>query len=371
MKIRFILNIFPVFLSLFPVFIAGCATSPEKSKQPSLDSAITGLKNDQDPFSGVPERYRLKAREDEKKGDLPKALRGWELVKSFLPNDSEARDEMARLKRQISAAADEHFRRGLSFFETHSYAASRKEFLLTLYLNPDHAQAIQYLKEKLAGEDSLTYEVKRGETIKEVAGKIYEDPQKDYLIAYFNDLKIDAPIEPPMTLKMPVLDPASAARTPVPSKRVPDPSPKIPLDKKEILRKARSSYQEGNYQESAALTGKISEYEPANREIRELKNASYYQWGKQLSREEKYNEALEAFQWVDPGYKDVNLELSRSRKQMAEAHYIKGLKFFIEEEIENAIQEWEITISLEPNHAKAKEDIQNAWNLLHKLEKIN
>jgi len=132
-KIRFVLNIFPFFLSLVPVFIVGCATSPEKSKQLSFRSTITELKEDKDPFSGVPERYRLKARDDEKKGDLPKALRGWELVKSFLPTDSEAQDEIARLKKQISAAADEHFRKGLSLFETQSYASSRKEVRLTLY----------------------------------------------------------------------------------------------------------------------------------------------------------------------------------------------------------------------------------------------
>jgi tetratricopeptide (TPR) repeat protein len=177
-------------------------------------------------------------------------------------------------------------------------------------------------------------------------------------------------IEPPMTLKMPVLDPASAKRTPVPPKRVPDPIPKIAMDKEEILGKTRTTYQEGNYQESAGLTEKILEYDPANKEIRELKNASYYQWGKQLSQEKKYHEALESFQLVDPGYKDVNIQLSYCRKQVAEAHYIKGVKFFIEEEIEDAIQEWETTLSLEPNHAKAQKDIENARNLLQKLEKI-
>jgi tetratricopeptide (TPR) repeat protein len=55
---------------------------------------------------------------------------------------------------------------------------------------------------------------------------------------------------------------------------------------------------------------------------------------------------------------------------LAEAHYIKGVKFFIEEDIEKAIQEWETTLSLEPDHPKAKKDIENARQLLQKLEKI-
>jgi tetratricopeptide (TPR) repeat protein len=348
----------------------GCATSPEKSKQPAFWSATTGPRIEKDSFSDFPERYRLKAREDEKRGDLPKAVKGWEVVKSFLPTDPEAGEKIAQLKGQISAAADKHFRKGVSYFGTHSNSSARKEFLLTLYLKPDHVEAIQYLKEKLVGEDFLTYEVKRGDTIKEVARKIYKDPQKDFLIAYFNGLKIDGRIEPPMILKMPFLNFAPAKTPPIRPPKAADPIPEITLDTKEILGKARTTYQEGDYQESTALAEKALKYDPANKETHELLNASYYQWGKQLSRERKYHEALEAFNRVDPAYKDVNFQLAYNRKQLAEAHYIKGVKFFIEEDIEDAIQEWEITLSLEPDHPKAKKDIENARNLLQKLEKI-
>jgi tetratricopeptide (TPR) repeat protein len=348
----------------------GCATSPEKSVQPDSRLVTTGPEIKKDPFSDFPERYRLKAREDEKRGDLPKAVKGWEVVKSFLPTDPEAGEKIAQLKEQVSAAVDEHFKRGLSYVRSHSYHLARKEFLFTLYLKPDHAEAIQYLKEKLVGEDFLTYEVKKGDTIKEVARKIYKDPQKDFLIAYFNGLKIDGPIEPPMILKMPFLDLPPVKKTSIGSPKAADPIPEITLDTKEILGKARTTYQEGDYQESAALAEKVLKYDPANKETHELLNASYYQWGKQLSRERKYHEALEAFNRVDPRYKDVNFQLAYNRKQLAEAHYRKGVKFFIEEDIEGAIQEWETTLSLEPDHPKAKKDIENARNLLQKLEEI-
>jgi tetratricopeptide (TPR) repeat protein len=348
----------------------GCATSPEESKPLASRSVISGPAIEKDSFSDFPERYRRKAREDEKRGDLPRAVKGWEVVKSFLPTDPEAGEKIAQLKEQISSAADKHFRKGVSYFRTHSYSSARKEFLLTLYLMPDHVEAIQYLKEKLVGEDFLTYEVKKGDTIKEVARRIYKDPQKDFLIAYFNGLKIDGPIEPPMILKMPFLDLPPAKKASIGPPRAADPIPEITLDTKEILGKARTTYQEGDYQESAALAEKVLKYDPANKETHELLNASYYQRGKQLSRERKYHEALEAFNRVDPGYKDVNFQLAHNRKHLAEAHYRKGVKFFIEEDIEGAIQEWETTLSLEPDHPKAKKDIENARNLLQKLEEI-
>ena len=370
MKNRFIKNLFLIFSSLVLFFVTGCATSPEKSKQlPSL-SAITGAETGKDSFSGFPERYRLKAREDEKRGDLPKALKGWEIVKSFLPTDAEAGKRIPQLNKQIDAVTEWHFQKGLALFKSHSYGSARKEFLLTLYLKPDHAEAIQYLKQKIAGEDSISYEVKKGDTIKEVARKIYKDPQKDFLISYFNNLKVDSSIQPPMTLKIPILDLAPSKETSASTKRAADP-PKMALNTKEILGKAQANYQEGNYRESATIAEKVLEYDPANRGIHELINASYYQMGKQLGLERQYQEALEAFHHVDPEYKDVNIQIAHNRKQLAEVHYIKGLKFFIEEDIENAIQEWKSTLSLEPNHPMARKDLENAHNLLKKLEKIN
>jgi lipopolysaccharide biosynthesis regulator YciM len=63
-------------------------------------------------------------------------------------------------------------------------------------------------------------------------------------------------------------------------------------------------------------------------------------------------------------------EKQQESSSLAEAHYLKGVNFFVEEKIEKAIQEWETTLSLEPRHPKAKKDIETARNLLQKLEKI-
>lgn len=370
MKKRPVKKLFPIFLSLISFFFTGCATSPDISKQPVSLSAMPGTKKGKDSFSGLPERYRIKAREDEKKGDLAAALKDWVIVKSLLPADAEAGEKIAHLNKRIQAAADWHFKKGVSYLKIHSYAPARKEFLITLYLRPDHAEAIHYLKQKIAGEDSILYEVKKGDTIKGLARKFYKDSEKDFLIAYFNGLKIDNLIAPPMILRIPLLDPAFAKKTSVPSKTTADPIPEMAMYTKEILAKARADYQEGNYQECAALAEKILEYDPGNKETQELMNASYYQWGTQLSREKKYDEALKAFQRVNPGYKDVSFQLDHNRKQSAEVHYLMGVKFFLQEEIEEAIQEWESTLALDPNHPKAKKDIENGRNLLEKLKKI-
>ena len=142
------------------------------------------------------------------------------------------------------------------------------------------------------------------------------------------------------------------------------------LDFQDDLGKTKEAYRRGNYRESAALAEKILVYEPENREYRELMNASYYELGTELGQEKKYDEALKAFQRVDSGYKDRDPQLAQNRKQLAEVHYLRGVKFFPEEEIESAIQEWEATLKLEPAHANAEKDIQNGRNLLQNLKKI-
>jgi tetratricopeptide (TPR) repeat protein len=329
-----------------------------------------GPENREDPFSCFPDRYRLKARENEDGGDLPKALKAWEIVKSFIPADEEADKKIAQLKEEIPAAADLHFQKGVAFFQSHSYSLAQKEFLFALYLKPDHGEAAHYLKEKMAGEDIFTYEVRKGDTVKKVARKIYKDPQKDFLIAYFNGLKVDSRLEPPLILRMPIVNSPPPERKSTPAKKAADLNPEMAMEIKEILGKARGAYQVKNYLESAALTAKILEYDPANKECRGLRNASFYQLGKKFSQEKKYQQALEAFHHVDSGYKDVSTQLAQNRKHLAEVHYLKGVKFFIEEKIEGAIQEWQTALALEPKHPKAKKDIENARNLLKKLEKV-
>ena len=382
MKNRSIKNLFSIFLSLVPIFLAGCATSPEKSKQlipaPSLmeqedrlsPSALAGQDHRKDPFSVLADRYRLRAGENEEAGDLPNALKAWEIVKSFLPDDEEADKRITRLKEEIPAAADLHFRNGVEFFLNHSYSLAQKEFLLALYLNPDHGEAAHYLREKMAGDDILTYEVRRGDTIKKVARKFYKDPQKDFLIAYFNGLKVDDPLEPPLILRMPIVDPSPSKGKSTSTKKPAEPNPETAKNIQEILAKAKDAYRVKNYQESAALSAKGLEVDPANSECRKLKNASFYALGKKLGQEEKPSEALEAFRRVDSGYKDTRTQVTRNQKRLAEVHYINGVKLYIEEKIEGAIQEWETTLALEPRHPKAKNDIENARNLLRKLEKV-
>lgn len=349
--------IWRVSLIFLIVVIFGCAAPPLK---PLVEK---------DPFTLFPERYRARAIEYERNGELRKALQSWEVVSNFIPTDEEASKKRVDLKARILDIADQHFKKGVSYYEGNSLQAARKEFLIALRYNPEYEEALYYIKQKIGGEDYTLYEVKKGDTLKEIAKKKYNDPQKDFLISYFNNLRRDAKLEPKTILKLPILE-LTPPKKAIDTEEMPVDATDMLVDLKEMLGKAHVSFEAKNYQETASLSEKILERDPANKDARNLVNASYYQIGKMLSQRKKYEEALAMFNRIELGHKDVKESIAVAKKQLADVHYIKGVKYFTDEELDKAIKEWEITLTLDPHHPKAKKDMENARNLLKRLKEI-
>jgi tetratricopeptide (TPR) repeat protein len=143
-----------------------------------------------------------------------------------------------------------------------------------------------------------------------------------------------------------------------------------PDETRERMGKAMASFKAGRYPESTAVTEEILAMDPANRAARDLSNASHYQWGKSLYQGKKYSEALDRFSRVDAGYRDVAELIGASKKQLAEVHYLNGIKFFTQEKLDQAIEEWDETLKLNPQHPKAKMDRDQAVKLLQRLKEI-
>jgi tetratricopeptide (TPR) repeat protein len=346
--------------------IVGCAAVPQNPPEPPASPTPPVVK---DPFSALPERYRNKATEYEKNGELRKALQGWEIVNSFTPTDEEVVKRIADLKAKILTLANQHFKKALSYYQSNSIQAACKEFLIVLYYNPDDQEALNYLKHKLPGEDYTLYQVKGGDTLKGIAKKTFNDPNKDFLIAYFNDLRINSKLVPGNTLRLPILE-STTAKVTIDTKETTMDAKEISADIKELLSKAQAYYKVKNYQETVSISEKVLEYDPANKEAHHLINESYYRTGKLLIQGKKYQQALDVFDRVDSGYKDVRESIAFAKKQLAREHYLRGVKYFTDEELDKAIKEWEVTLALDPTHPKAKKDIDNANSLLQKLKEI-
>jgi tetratricopeptide (TPR) repeat protein len=139
------------------------------------------------------------------------------------------------------------------------------------------------------------------------------------------------------------------------------------------LLNAENLLKEKKYEESITLAKKILGYDQSNTAVHKLISTSFCQQGKDLLIQKKFDEALRLLDKADPAdacVEKIRFAVKKTKTQQAEAYYIQGVKYFLNEELENAIKEWEKTLKLNPKHDKAKKNIKNARSLLEKLKKV-
>jgi tetratricopeptide (TPR) repeat protein len=243
-----------------------------------------GLSLSKDALRVSAERYRSLALAYEKDHQLYKADFMWRVAQKFDPDDSHAEQRVKALERQIRSESDKHVSKGIDLAKQNTPLSAHNEFLMALAYNPNQKDALELLRGETAASGYAIYETKQGDTMKKVAQKVYSDPEKDFLVAYFGNLNDDADIKPGMALKLPVLE---------------------------------------------------SEVDPKPRRV---------------------------VQSAPPRIQRV------SNKADAEEHYRKGVSFFLAEDMQRAIREWEEVLSLDPDHPNARRNIEKARNLLRKRQ---
>lgn len=340
---------------------------------------------------------RSKAIEYENSGKLNTALQLWQSLSHYAPNDTESKNKTAQLKMEIQKKVDQHVSKGRTYYYYSSMRDARREFLKALFYDPENKEAADYLKNRLYGDDLIVYEIKPGDTLEEIARKAYLDPQKAFVVAKYNDMKSESVLESGRILKLPVIE-VIASETASPSTQESQkisksgepfqkqPSQKMP-EEPQVLTAMITDYSKGlrtgrtlsdakrlfdkkRYQETIAIAEEILEQDDDNQTAKNLINASYYHMGKGMVELKNYKEAIRYFSRVDPEYQDVVRLKSDVEVKLADVHYIEGVKYFVNEKLENAISEWEMTLAFNPEHQKAKTDIENARNIIKKLKEI-
>ena len=121
-------------------------------------------------------------------------------------------------------------------------------------------------------------------------------------------------------------------------------------------------------------TSDILRIDPSNIEAAELKNAALYQIADRMRQQHNYLESLATLEKMDPRYKGVQKDIAEVKvllKQQAEENYRIGVNFFVNEQIKKAIESWEKTLIQNPQHPKARQDIEKARRLLKKLKEVD
>ncbi len=433
------LNLFSLIIVL--CFVTGCA-GPLKALRDYNNkfSKKTSDKTSQSKASFSPSYYMEKATAYEKNDELQTALFYFKIASALSPDDRDISDKISDLESTVVHKSLEHLQEGVIFFKNKQFKEARYHFLTALRYDPDNKEALNYLQNRLIPKEYIAYRVSENDTLNSISQKFYNNPEKAFLIVYFNDLKPDTDPLPGTLLKLPILE-----------SRFLQPTLNIPKE----LQKAENLLKKRHFKAVASITERILQNDPTNPTAVDLKNSAYYQVGLQLYREKKYGEAINMFKKITPESEVVNKsiqdviekEFSEAenflkekkytaaiavaenilshdksnkaardimntamcqngkslliRKKYAEAlnvlnsadsgyecvgetissvknamkkqagiHYLQGVKYFLNEELQSAIKEWETTLTLDPEHIKAKKDIKNAKSLLEKLKKV-
>ncbi len=142
----------------------------------------------------------------------------------------------------------------------------------------------------------------------------------------------------------------------------------------EKLQEAKQHLRANKWQSAFNVAEEILAHDPDNTQASILFSNAGYHLGKQLLDRGKLIQAVDLLSRIDPAYENTGelLSVARARmRAMAESHYRDGVKHFINEDLEAAILDWKRALVLNPEHPKARQDMDNAQRLLNKLQNLD
>jgi len=365
---------------LAPGIFFGCAfmqaTEPRKTAAPAPPQVSASSQ----PTTS--QSYLTKASTYETRGDLRLALFYLKIAVDVSPQNKQISKRVVDLQQRIDANAEIQFKAGVQHYRDQQFEKARQAFLKTLLCNPQHPEALIYLKTRISPFKFLAYAAQKGEKKTDIAEKIYQDSGKAFLISYFVEetgnreiLKQGIRMELPYLESVPVKQKAKTAQQPA------DTAPTYQLEKSASpafniqteIAKADGFLKNKQYDDVLTIADKIIEHDNFSKEAEGLINKVYYQKGNDLFEEKRYLEARTYFSFIDPEYiptEKIQATIKDILDKQAESHYLEGVNYFINEDLKNAIVAWETVLKLNPDHEKAKTDIQNAKHLLEKLQDL-
>jgi len=372
-------------------FMAGCAGAPPTSEPP--------------PFDTIKQQYLARAAQSEGKGDLVEARKFIKLALTVEPGDASAQASLARIDTILADDAQRHYEAGMQLRENGNYIPARREFLTALRLKPDFTDAYKMLTDKthVVTKKFIMHTVKPGESISKLAQQYYGDYKKYPVIAAFNGISDATDIKVGQEIRIPVnesLKPVeSEGETPPPVQEtyeLQEPSddeffafaengnqtPSEALKERETQEQdqvkgyrdyAMELFQQQRYDEAASELDKVLQAAPDDLEVREHAYKAHYESAMRLFKEKDYLAARDGFK-QSLIYKNdcqtCHSYIKQCEGLFKELHYRNGMKLFQDQNVKEALEEWEMVSSLDANYKRTPQLIEKAKIILKNLEEL-
>jgi tetratricopeptide (TPR) repeat protein len=387
-------------LGLFAAALAlgGCATAgggsaggsaPAPSAKTPTAAAVAATA---DPIAA---RHRQQAEALERDGQLRRAAEEWKIVLTVTPDDAKARENLRALQTKIEQQVAERIDEGRKALARGVQVEARRKFLAALALDPGNRGAFDLLQSNTREVEFITYTVRAGDTLSALAQRYYGDRSRSEVIWETNQLPPNPRLAPGSTLKIPEIPGvpfvhAEARKPPpvvaaVPTPDMPRPGPAAPASpatappaKEEftpevnpLLAEAREALERSDYPDALGTVDKYLAGKPGDREGIALKKQALYGQAKSQMEAKQYPESIQSLTLLtrmQPDYEDTPVLLKQARTRIVEQHYTQGVRFYREEKLKEAIAEWRVVLEMDPNHANARRNIDQAEKLLKGLE---
>ncbi|HTI54916.1 MAG TPA: LysM peptidoglycan-binding domain-containing protein [Verrucomicrobiae bacterium] len=370
--------------------LGGCAglTGPSEESKPTGPAAIA-----RDPLAA---RHRQQAEALERDGQLRRAAEEWKIVLTITPADARARESLRALQARIDQLVAERIDEGRKALARGVQVEARRKFLAALALDPSSRAAFEALQSDTREVEFVSHTVRAGDTLSSLAQRYYGDRSRSEVIWETNQLPPNPRLAPGTTLKIPEIPgvpfvhpearrpPPVVAAIPTPDvprpgpALAPGPSPATPGPKEEytpevnpLLAEAREALERSDYPDALGTVDKYLTSKPGDREGLTLKKQALYGQAKSQMEARQYPESIQSLTLLtrlQPDYEDASALLKQARTRLVEQHYTQGVRFYREEKLKEAISEWRLVLEMDPSHANARRNIDQAERLLRGLE---
>jgi tetratricopeptide (TPR) repeat protein len=379
--------------------MGACATVAEKAPPPKevtvapVAPAPPPPPPPPDPRAPLVARHREQAEALERDGQLRRARDEWTIVLTIDPADAAARQSLTALEGRIERAVTEKIEAGKAALARGAQPEARRQFLAALALDPANRTAFQALQNEAREVDFITHTVKQGDTLASLAQRYYGDRSRLEVIWETNQLPPNPKLVAGTILKIPEIPGVPfvqpEAKRPAPAVATPGaPSaPKGEVPKGEAVREetakdeytavnpllaeAREALERNDYDDALSGIDRFLAGNPANQEGLTVKKQALYRQGKSYLAGQRWEESyrtLTQLARLEPNYQDTAALVKQARTRAIEQHYREGVRLYRQEKPAEAIVEWRAVLALDPEHANAKKNIDQAERLLRALE---
>jgi tetratricopeptide (TPR) repeat protein len=320
-------------------------------------------------------QYNQRAQALEQAGQLREALEARQVALTIYPGDTAGQAAAATLRTKIEVQAAAHLKEGRAALQRGAHVVARRHFLAALALDPGNRAAFEALRDQTYQVDLLSHTVRAGDTLAGLAFQYYGNRALSEVIAETNRLQPNArlaagsvlriPEVPGVTLNRPGSGPSAPLAPPAPAPR------EEPAEVNPLLAEAREAMDHQDYAQALVDVDQLLASAPRNAEALALKKQVLYSHGKAQLEQRKYRDSLATLGQlakIAPNYEDSTTLMRQTRTRLVEQHYSNGIRFYREEKLPEAIVEWEAVLEIDPQHANARKNLEQAERLLKQLD---